>query len=207
MGGGKNRVLRESSRLSPRGLPRYRFRHSVLCCLVVLVARVLLGVAHASGPPTPPQAISRSDTLRAGFLIPLSGELSWFGTALRRGLEMAQREGATPLLTAVYEDDQSTNRTAVSIGMRRLIGSERIQIAILTGAPSVIIADPIARHAQVVTLSAIDSNDSIKSLSPFSFGYGWSNELTGSQMATFAPAPSYTPPALPSLTRMMNGLS
>lgn len=124
--------------------------------------------------------------IRVGVIVPFTGELSPFGEALRQGIELAQGEGHTQALTFFLEDDRSGNR-AVTVGaLQRLIEREHIQALMVTAITNLIPIDQIVRREGILALSAIDSNKMIESLAPSSFGYGWSNELTGEEMGRFA---------------------
>jgi branched-chain amino acid transport system substrate-binding protein len=70
--------------------------------------------------------------------------------------------------------------------LQSLIKRERIRLVVVPGITQLVPIDNIVRQKGIVALSAFDSNAMIDTLSPTSFGYGWSNELTGEEMGSFA---------------------
>ncbi len=56
------------------------------------------------------------ESVNVGVILPLSGDLSFIGTEIRRGMDMALTElGSESLLELIYEDDQTLDsQTAVN---------------------------------------------------------------------------------------------
>ena len=57
---------------------------------------------------------SRPPPLSVGIIIPLTGDVAWFGTAFRRGIEMAQAEGIADTIAFSFDDDRSGDRAATT---------------------------------------------------------------------------------------------
>jgi branched-chain amino acid transport system substrate-binding protein len=138
--------------------------------------------------PCPEVAAAPGDSTKvpAGIIISLTGELSSFGVALRQGIEMAEGEGAVSDLAFSYEDDGSGNRAMTVGALQSLIKRKQIRFVVVSGITNLVPIDQIIRQDGILALSALDSNATIETLSPTSFGFGWSNELTGEEMGRFA---------------------
>jgi ABC-type branched-subunit amino acid transport system substrate-binding protein len=118
-----------------------------------------------------------------GVILPFTGELAHFGEGFRQGIELAQSESRLEALSFFYEDDASANRAKTVGAFQSLLKQRAIKIAAVTAVSNIITIDAIAHKKGVIAFSAFDSNAMIENLSPNSFGYGWSNELTGKAIA------------------------
>lgn len=121
-----------------------------------------------------------------GVVIPLTGEVTFFGTALQQGIQMAVSDGRTPDLNFIFEDDRSGDRAATVSAIHSLVARHKVRVVIVTGMPNAVVADPIVQKEKVVALSAWDSNHAIEQLSDNTLGFGWSNEKTGQAMGNFS---------------------
>lgn len=150
--------------------------------LIILLFIVSLSIDCSTAVGQEPGSDTR---LRVGVILPLTGELAPFGEAFRQGIELAESQGPTGI-SYLYEDDASGNRANTVSALRSLIQRAHIQVAIVTGYPTLVPTDAIVKREGVLALSAFDSNELIETLSPNSFGFGWSNEETGREIGGFA---------------------
>jgi ABC-type branched-subunit amino acid transport system substrate-binding protein len=146
----------------------------ILATLVILLV---------STTPSRADDARHNDRIPVGVILSLTGELSPFGEALRQGIELAHADGGIKEVSFSYEDDGSVNRAMTVGALQSLIKREHIKIAVVTGITTLVPIDPIVRKEGLLALSAFDSNAMIDTLSDSSFGYGWSNELTGEKMS------------------------
>jgi len=131
-------------------------------------------------------AQSRGLPLSVGVIVPLTGDIAWFGISLRRGIEMAQAEGITDHVVFSFEDDRSGDRVATISALNSLIRNEQIRVVVFTGVSSVTITSNILNKTGVLGFSALDSSARVSALGDNVFGYGYSNELTSKQIADYS---------------------
>ncbi len=146
----------------------------------------MLVILFISATPSCADDSRRDERLPVGVILSLTGELSPFGEALRQGIELAQANDGIKELSFSYEDDGSGSRAMTVGALQSLIKRDHIRIVVVSGITTLVPIDPIVRKEGLLALSAFDSNAMIDALSDSSFGYGWSNELTGAKMASFA---------------------
>lgn len=153
----------------------------------LVVALTMVGAfGHHSAIAQSATAQSGGLPLSVGVIAPFTGDIAWFGNALRRGIEMAQAEGITEHVAFSFEDDRSGDRAATISALNSLIRNEQIRMAVFTGAPSVTVTSNILNQTGVLGFSAADSNVRLSALGNNVFGYGYSNELTSKQIADYA---------------------
>lgn len=122
----------------------------------------------------------------AAVIVPLSGDLAPFGNAFRQGVELMLSESSQPKVRFIFEDDRSGSRLATVSALQAQIKKSGVKIVVVTGAPTIVPVDPIVNKEGIIAFSAFDSNERIDALSANSFGYGWSNELTGRAIGEYA---------------------
>jgi ABC-type branched-subunit amino acid transport system substrate-binding protein len=148
--------------------------------LTVLCLLSLQAVVAQSDPP------SKAPRLSVGVIIPLTGDIAWFGIAFKRGIEMAQAEGVADRITFLFDDDRSGDRAATISALNSLIRQNQVRVTVFSGAPNVTVASPILNKVEMLGFSAIDSNARLDALGDNIFGYGYSSELTSQQIANYA---------------------
>ncbi len=158
-------------------MPSIETLSKILATLVILLV---------STTPSRADDARHNDRIPVGVILSLTGELSPFGEALRQGIELAHADGGIKEVSFSYEDDGSGNRAMTVGALQSLIKRDHIKMAVVAGITTLVPIDPIVRKEGLLALSAFDSNAMIDTLSDSSFGYGWSNELTGEKMASFA---------------------
>ena len=145
---------------------------------------VLLLIALLSSP-----SLVISETappLKIGMVIALSGELSYFGKAFQQGAEMALKDGAGRNVALYYEDERSADRVTTLTATRSILGRHKPHVVIVNGMPNAIVVDSVAESSDVIVFSAWDSNKAIDDLGKNTYGFGWSNEKTGEDLARYA---------------------
>lgn len=128
---------------------------------------------------------AKKEKLRIGALLSLTGQLSHFGEAARRGIELAVSESNNSI-EVVFQDDLSGDRAATAAGARQMIEVAGVNALLVTGLPSLEVLAPAYGNRRIPIISLWDANSRIEQLPPNCFGIGYSNEVTGAQLATFA---------------------
>jgi len=119
-------------------------------------------------------------------IIPLSGDLASFGYAFRQGIELKLSEGNARRMKITFEDDRSGIRAATVSALQAQIRKSQVKIVVVTAISTIIPVDAIVSKEGIIAFSAFDSSERIEVLSANSFGYGWSNELTGKTIGEYA---------------------
>jgi ABC-type branched-subunit amino acid transport system substrate-binding protein len=169
--------------LDDMGMMRHiitRAQKLLLSLAMMTLGGYYLSAAEDSHPET------TRNPLSVGVIVPLSGDLAWFGVAFKRGIELAQTEGNARAVAFSFEDDRSGDRVATISALNSLIRNKQIRVSVFTGAPSAAVVSPILDKTGVLGFSAIDSNSKLLTLGNNVFGYGYSNELTSEQIASYA---------------------
>ena len=124
-------------------------------CLKIIV---LFSCLLSSAPTT---VFSDNLHLKVGIILPMSGSLSAYGTAVRQGLQLAAKEFPTEFsqIEFIYEDSAYEGKKTVS-AFQKLVSTDHINLAFVWGnTPSASIA-PLAKQKKV-PLVAISTDSSL----------------------------------------------
>lgn len=124
--------------------------------------------------------------LKVGALLPLSGDITWFGDGVQKGIQMALSEMKDPHIEVIFEDDQSLNKKAIITGAKHLTEFRQAKVLLLTAVNSAATVAPMLAQIKIPALIIWDSNKSINKMNDYVFGFGFVNELAGEDMANFA---------------------
>ncbi|MBI1745171.1 MAG: ABC transporter substrate-binding protein [Acidobacteria bacterium] len=133
----------------------------------------------------------RSPVLRVGCITPLTGDGASYGTATKRGLDLATEKINSmggingKRLEILYEDDRMSAITATN-AIQKLITVDKVPVIIGAFGSSVTLAiAPIAEKNKVVLFSASSTADAIKDAGDYVFRNVPPNKAQGKTAAEF----------------------
>lgn len=130
--------------------------------------------------------VPQRSKLKIGMVVPLSGELSEYGTATRNGFELAVSEAAPHAydqIEILYEDSRYDGITTVS-AFKDLVENKRVDLLYVWGnAPSEVIA-PLAQRASVPVF-AVSTDPQINDGRPWVVRYQASMADFGARLASY----------------------
>jgi|SRR3989344_237860 len=132
------------------------------------------------------QADESSDTLKIGAILPLSGDLTYIGQEMQRGMELALEQNTTQDVTIIYENDQSLSITPAVNALNKLLNFDKVKVIFNAAVNSTKALDPMLSQKAVPGIVIWDSNKTIMDLGDYVFGMGYSTEATGADMAEMA---------------------
>jgi ABC-type branched-subunit amino acid transport system substrate-binding protein len=155
-----------------------------------VILNVFLGIFLSFGIPknfyadeeNKASTASVPDKLQIGAILPLSGEIAWFGKACLIGMQMAIAEGAGDKLSFLVEDDLSVQKKATLAAAKKLIQSGSGAL-LITAVPSAAAISSFLERNPIPALVLMDSNKSILDMNENILGFGFSNEQVGRDMA------------------------
>jgi len=158
--------------------------------MLVMVSLLLLVACEETAQTT--QKMQKADPITFGFIMPLSGDLSWLGQNMKLGVELAVEEinakgGVNGRnLQVIYEDGLCGGKGASSAA-NKLINIDGVHY-IVGGACSgeTIAAAPLAEASKTVLFSPTSSNPSITTIGDFVFRNYPSDAFQGVVAAEFA---------------------
>jgi branched-chain amino acid transport system substrate-binding protein len=130
--------------------------------------------------------IAFAETYKIGVILPLSGDLAHVGLELRRGIELAYSKTLQERFEIIFEDNQSFNKVAAVNAVQKLININKIDLILIDAVNTVSALDPILEKKNIPSLIIWDSNNKISNLKSKAFGFGFSTEFAGEEMAFFA---------------------
>jgi branched-chain amino acid transport system substrate-binding protein len=149
--------------------------------LIVILVAILWGARR-----------DRSSVLRVGCITPLTGGDAAYGTATKRGLELAlEKINSTggingKRLEIIYEDDQM-NATKATSAIQKLTAVDKVPVILGAFGSSVTLAiAPIAEKDKVVLFSASSTADAIKDAGDYIFRNVPPNKGQGKTAAEFS---------------------
>lgn len=129
---------------------------------------------------------SRKKSIKVGAILPLSGDLSFVGHEMRRGMELALADVPDAHIQIVYEDDQSLANTASVNAVNKLVNVDKVTLVFNSVVDTIKAIAPVLNADKIPGIVIWDNNKTIASLGEYVFGMGFSTELAGEDMATFA---------------------
>jgi branched-chain amino acid transport system substrate-binding protein len=114
---------------------------------IIILGGIWYGVSRKSTVPT------TKEPIKIGVITPLTGELSSWGNAIRKGLEIAKEESKDIKLTLIFEDSKCDPKEAVSAA-QKLINVDKVKIIIGTVCSSETLAiAPITEENSIILMS------------------------------------------------------
>lgn len=148
---------------------------------VVLMPLLISGVLFSLQ-----SAWAEGKVLKAGVILPLSGEAASVGTAMRRGLELALAESRSSSIELRIEDDGSFNRLAAATAAHKLVDIDQVDLLLNSAMNTASVLAPILARRKTAGVIIWDSNRRLTQLPGQLYGTGYSTEGAGQGMADFA---------------------
>ena len=131
------------------------------------------------------------EVIKIGAILPLTGDASIYGSALKEGLDLALEEINTKggiigkKVVVIYEDSQADPKVAVS-AINKLINIDKVKIILGEMFSSVTLAiAPIAQKSQVVLISPTVSAEAVPNVGDYIFSIYPSDAYDGKFLANF----------------------
>lgn len=140
---------------------------SLLACLLSVVC------ANAQEP------------VKAGAVLPLSGELAFVGNAMAGGMKLWEKEHPGQIQLR-FEDDRSLDRKTALLAAEKLIDADKVDILLNAAAHTMIAIAPVLNKKKIPGVVVWDSNRALETLGPYIIGFGFSTEGAGAHAAEFA---------------------
>ncbi len=132
------------------------------------------------------RADSRSPyILKVGAVIPLTGDIAWFGESVSIGMRLALKDGADQSIKLQLEDDQSNSKVATINSATKLV-NDGASVLLVSSVNTAFATAAISEREKIPTFVLIDSNQSIPKINAYTYGFGFSNERVGRDIANFA---------------------
>lgn len=155
----------------------------LLVVAVIIVAIVLIK------QPAGNDIAATGDTVKIGFVGPLTGEAASYGEPMKQGVELAVSQinangGVNgKQVEVIYEDGKCTGKDAVSAA-QKLVSVDKVSFIIGAGCSGETIAmAPIVEAAKVLTLSPVSSNATISTIGDYIFRNHPSDNEAGKAIA------------------------
>jgi len=147
-----------------------------------IVAYVLFFIFLAQ----PLWADSEDPGLKAGALLPLSGEFHFVGRALQQGMELALKDYQSEQIEICYEDDQTFRDLTAVTAVKKLVNVDNVDVVLNSVVNTSSAIAPILNKKKVPGVVIWDNNKRIQQLGDWIFAQGVSTELAGEDMAEHA---------------------
>ena len=134
------------------------------------------------------------DSIKIGAVLILSGQIAEIGTAMQKGILIAQDEinsnggfNGKPL-KVIFEDDALLIKGPIGAvtSSQKLISSDKIVASLVTAVNDAKPIAPLFEESKIPLVTLWDSNKELESLGDYIFGIGFSTEKSGENMAEFA---------------------
>jgi branched-chain amino acid transport system substrate-binding protein len=129
--------------------------------------------------------VMEEEKLVVGAILPFSGQLSFIGEEIQKGIELANLETSGTEIRIIYEDDRSWLSTAAVNAANKLINLDKIDVGLTAAIEEAKPVKPIFEKGKTPLLVVWDSNNFLDE-SDYLFGTGFSTEKAGEKMASFA---------------------
>ena len=158
----------------------------LLVCL--FLSHLLLTLSQACAADVP-----QHNQLKIGIIVPLSGNLSAYGTATRNGFQLAVSESAPHTydqIEVIYEDSRYDGTATVS-AFKDLTENKRVDLIYVWGnAPSEVVA-PLAQRASIPVF-AVSTDPQVNAGRPWVISYQASMADFGGRLAIYLNAQGYS---------------
>ena len=104
------------------------------------------------------------EALKVGAILPLTGEMSFVGTDILRGMQIGLSELPKKEIELIYEDDHSFSKAETVKAAKKLIEADKVDI-LLNGAVNTANAlAPILERSKIPGIVIWDNNHSIRKM-------------------------------------------
>ncbi len=124
-------------------------------------------------------------TVSIGAILPLSGDLSFVGTQMQKGIELALSEYDKDEIKIVFEDDQTYNDIVAINALNKLIDVDKVDVVFNVAVNTIKSLDSTLEKNNIPGIVLWDSNKTIQNLRGDIYGFGYSTEKTGEKMARY----------------------
>jgi branched-chain amino acid transport system substrate-binding protein len=156
--------------------------------LVVLIVAIAV-IAIFAKKPADKEIALKGDTVKIGFIGPLSGEAASYGESMRQGVELAVEQINSKggiggkKIEMIYEDGKCAGKDAASAA-QKLVSVDQVKFIVGAGCSGeTIAAAPIVEPAKVLTLSPVSSNATISTMGDYIFRNHPSDNDAGTMLA------------------------
>lgn len=123
------------------------------------------------------------ESINVGVVAPLTGDGATYGTAMKRGFDLAFQDDSN--IRLIYEDDKLDAKEGVN-ALNKLISTDKAKVVLGSAASGVTMAiAPIAEKNKVILLSTISSTDNLRPAGDYIFRNVPRNEIQGKTAAEF----------------------
>ncbi len=111
----------------------------------------------------PLQALADENTLKVGFIVPLSGPLAEYGVAIKNGFEMAAKEfpAYASRIPTIFEDSKYDTKTSIG-NFAKLHEIDKVEIVLVFGGPMSEALAPVADAKKLPTLLSTNEPTVVK---------------------------------------------
>ncbi len=152
---------------------------AVIVILVLLAGYIYMGVTGNSIFPNGPPVKDQQETIKIGFMGPLSGDAASYGHGIKRGVELALKDSGLENVEIIYEDTKCEGKEAVT-AINKLINVDGVVAVVgevCSGAT--LAAAPIAEENNIVLISASSTSPQLTDSGDYIFRTIPSDELQG----------------------------
>lgn len=127
---------------------------------------------------------TKTESIKVGAVIPLTGEVATYGESLKKGFELAVAENIGRF-EIIYEDSKADKNTGIN-AITKLINSDKVNFVLSDATSGVTLAiAPIAEKNKVILLDAIATSDAIIKSGDYVFRTAPSNFKQAIKAASF----------------------
>ena len=155
---------------------------SIIAILLIIVGVTFFVAGSRNGNDIP------NGDLRIGVVLPFSGDFSFIGNEIMRGMEIARSEAIDEgyNIQIFYEDDQSLAVTATVNAANKLVNIDNVDVGITALVEEAKPMGAIFNDNEVPLLVLWDSNKDLQEGGDYLFSTGFSTEKSGEKMANYA---------------------
>lgn len=124
--------------------------------------------------------------LKIGAALPLTGVGAYGGVPMMEGMRLAAEKLPPGRLDLVFEDDLSVNSAATTRVVKKMAEIDNAQVIVNSIVNTVTAIAPYLRQKEIPCLVLWDSNQRIAGLGEYVFGFGYSTEAAGEDLAKYA---------------------
>jgi len=155
---------------------------------IIIGAIIVFGVVWLGYSMSGTKKPTETGAIKIGAILPLSGNLAFFGEEIKKGVDLAvdelKREGVD--IQVIYEDDQSLSPRATANAANKLLNIDKIDVGLTMLVEESRPIAPIFNDKKIPLLVLWDSNKFIKESGEYLFSNGFSTEMAGRVMAEYA---------------------
>lgn len=123
---------------------------------------------------------------KVGALLMLSGDFAQYGKAMLTGMRLAAKEYETSGIELIPEDTNGPEPADSVTALKNLTERHQVVVVLNMIVNTAKAISPILQRAKIPGIIVWDSNKEIESLGDYIFGFGYSTELAGEDLAELA---------------------